>query len=819
MRKRLLLVPLLFSACAPSASDVDVDVGSTGAPIVGTPIEHPTGFVGIPAMVASGSWSDAPYAATGSSSVHGLTYTNGADLASGPIPVATTDPTTWIARARGGSEWANESTPAFDSRLRAAWEAGVGHLANIDESTLDLLKKDLATLGVTVTKKPVAREALGYDPDQVRWLRSQYAPNGKTSTWGPIQQKYEYSSPDVTAAVRQRGARLYCAARRAADVQAANPGSVVMGEQVALPLTIFGTRIDIGVVQATFAIDAPKKFTGGGPGVIAPADGAQAFVVPLLAGIRAIPIRGLPLIPEFPELRHPIALVGGDSQVVSPQANETILDGVIPGFCWFGTCTKPRPSYVSASRKTWETATHADALLTASAGLDWTTGEIPVMTFGFGQVNVAFGADLAIGERQVGNDRVLQPALSTWSPLVRPDLPPTPAAWGMYNDSSWGIDSYHLGTSPTPPYLILMNGGAPWTPSTSSASLLRAYENDDRHIATQSRLGVQASIIARGGAKISVLDLTLQGTGKIEGSIQLKHDLRNGLSQLQTVPSDPSIHPDVYPFDNLLVTPKTSATVTLGLTVTLNIKADFGIKKIDHTVTLLDPKTSKTWGDKPWDEDRRMRLGTGSDYAWAGDLAQQSWSMAHLPNSPTFDSFDRTVDACLADMTTPPSAPPPCPSKPGTGTVPAAQICVVMTPDHSLGFDGGFGTNYEWGPDVCTDPVGRAALMTTDPAVRACYQSLLQYVCSPVSRPLDGITGRSHVLRPDSGSVSTDASLATAMKACLDAFPTWPAGDVINRHMSFAACDATGRLLSKEETFSAEGSSTEPPAVKNGSCL
>lgn len=799
------------------------DLGSSTAAIVGaTPVSTGTGTFAIPSLGVSGSWKDSSYTETSNGTVHGLTYTNGADLVAAPVDQ--TNPTetelaSWVARSRGGTEWKHESTPAFEGYLRSAWNAGIAHLANLDSAKLKTLQSDLAGLGVAVTLKPEVKHAVPYAPTQTRWLRNQYAPNGKTSSWGPIQAKYEYTTPSTTAAVRQRAARLYCAARKAADVQAANPSSVMMGEQVALPLTIFGQRVDLGVVQATLAIDRPKKFTGGSAGVAAPSDGAQAFLVPLLAGVHAIPVRGIPLVPEFPELRHPIALVGGDSQVVSPQADESILTGTFPALCFFGTCTSPKPTYTTAPRKTWETATHTDALMTANAGLSWSTGKIPVMRFSFGKVDIEFVSSLDVGTPAVADDRALKRTHPAWSPLARPDQPTTPADWGAYNDSAWTIDSYYLGTSPTPPFFATLAAN-PWATSLSSATLMRLYENDDRHLVTQSALGIGAKLYGGGEADIAGLHLSLTGIGSVNGSIQLKHDLRDGVSAVQTIPSDPSLHADLYPFDNLLVTPKTSATVDIGLEVSLRMSADLGFAKLDHRVKLLDPKASKTWGDKPWEEKRRLRLGTGSDFAWASDLAQASWSMAHLPNTAAFSSFERTVDACLADETTPPSAPPPCPAKPGSGTVPSAEICVVMTPDHTSGYYGGFGTDAEWGADVCADPVGRANLMSADPMIRACYRSLLQYACSPVSRALDAVKGRAHVLRTDSASGTVDGGLVEAIKACLTAFPTAPGyeGDVVNRYMTFAACDASGRLLSKEETFSVAGSPGEPSPVGDGSC-
>src|SRR5262249_20447528 len=134
----------------------------------------------------------------------------------------------------------------------------------------------------------------------------------------------------------------------------------------------------------------------------------------------------------------------------------------------------------------------------------------------------------------------------------------------------------------------------------------------------------------------------------------------------------------------------------------------------------------------------------------------------------TYDSFGaQSVDACLGDATPNPLTPPPCKNDPAPTSTAQGYVCAY---GHEAVADIGFGTAAQWAT-ACTNPSATAAAMAggTGAAFYSCYQQLISYLCSPVSKAVStGPVGVSHKLDL-SATTSTDARLANAITACMAA--------------------------------------------------
>jgi hypothetical protein len=104
---------------------------------------------------------------------------------------------------------------------------------------------------------------------------------------------------------------------------------------------LFGQNIDLLAVEPTLVLDGPLPYLGGPPrcpidqtqdcskGL--PNDGAQAFMIPFLLGTQITP---LSLLPPLQEIRVSVAIVTGETEVLTPTGtsfNETTCQTVTHG--------------------------------------------------------------------------------------------------------------------------------------------------------------------------------------------------------------------------------------------------------------------------------------------------------------------------------------------------------------------------------------------------------------------------------------------------------------------------------------------------------
>ncbi|HSR99523.1 MAG TPA: hypothetical protein VLM79_20865 [Kofleriaceae bacterium] len=801
----------LVAACQtdlePRSGDDTPDTASIAAPLVvaTAPYRNNSPWSIVPDLGVRGSAPSADPLATDAWSIHEATFSNGRDSnAPGAATAAI-----WYPLA-GGVDWAQfESAPAFAGDLGAAVGAAsssLGHLTDLSWLA-SVLNSFPLPIHAVVTSTPDGFH--GWAPVQARWLRSQYAVTSSANT----MTQQVYADPALGGEIRERGARLYCAARRAQFEQEARPSSITMGRQVALALSILGQEIDLGVIEPTFTLDGPQRFTAGGA-----ADGAQAFAIPMLLGTALTPIDGIGL-PGFGELRTPLVLVAGDTEVASAVAPVSMHTGDRPFCNPFGGCGTT-PTFSTVSPRDYLTVTHAGAAVSRSAQLTVTVPDTPIFTLGVLTLFLNGSGTLTIGSGGAAtpiDDRLLAgvpsgwPAasrsgglsVSPWSPLYR------------YDDEPWSpvfdVDAVLGGT---PAFALPVAGGGAML-GTSDPMLLRALADDDHHLATDTSVELHVGGGATIGFSLGVAAFTLTGGGDVHVGFGQETHVRDGVLDLMG-------NGDGYPMTALTVAPSTHTSVGATFNVTLRIQVPIPFDPIDEPITIVRTSTGTGWGSSPWPQANRALIATGSQY---GDPTYQPWAVSHLPSSttpatspdyPIFDSFSQDVRECLADTRS--YAPVPTGCQPTAhGSTPHGNLCVFTG---SRPIDGwiGNGAAAAWA-GACSDiPSHVDAILpgATAPQKR-CYRDVLSALCLPASREQDwhGQHGIARIIDMVNPNIAIDALSGE----CASAFAPTGAAATFNRIFEFGVCDDGARMLEPTDVITATPTPPGTPApVTPGTC-
>lgn len=389
-----ILAAALFVAGAgglPARGEVDLAV----------PYEGPAKSGSLPLLDVDGVLFDAPPSAVGATSVHGGRFTLFSDTTAPPgldavCPDLLPKPFDTEAAPALALHW-NEALAEADASVSKLDGGSVQDFFDAFETAIEYLGGD-----VDVKTGPTTQRCVSWQPVQGRFLRSQWMTSGLQVPWKPSKFYAYHQQPTPFRELRERGARLYCAARTAQFAQGDAPHS--MGERVGFSVNVLGATVDFLVVEPTMVLDGPERFTGDGA-----ENGAQAFGVPMLLGTRITPIRGLPL-PGFREVRVPVSLVTGDTEVRNASESGPVFMGSDFQCSW-----KSTPPYVVCAfiprfetkyREDHLTITHLDALRTAQK-YSTITGETEVMRIGPVAVELGFGVEYFFGVATPGNDRVL----------------------------------------------------------------------------------------------------------------------------------------------------------------------------------------------------------------------------------------------------------------------------------------------------------------------------------------------------------------------------------------------------------------------------
>jgi len=781
--------------------------------VAAAPYRNDSPYSYLPDLGTSGFGAAGAPTATDASSIHEPTFSNGVTSKAAPLA----DRTAWHTIAAGGpgGSWTQfESAPTFASDLGAA-ESDADAVMAADDSQLADIKSFLDLLPLAIhTDTSTSQSFVGWAAEQARWLRSAYV---VTSSTGAMTNEV-YTDPSFGNEIRDRGARLYCAARAAAFNQAST-GQASMGQQAAASFTLFGQKIQLGVIEPTFRLDVPKKHIA--------SSGTQTFEVPFQIGAQVTPIGGLGL-PSFPELRYPVSLITGDTEVASALPAQKLHTGDFL-FCFPGSSCTKLATYTTASPKDYLTVTHADGVRSRTATLATHSDEIPLFSIGAFTVTFHLGGDIHVGSptAPVPDDRLLQ-GIPSWWPLVSRAGEQSPAPWPGYNydTEAWSpgasLDAAPGAASP----FYLSGAGTSLSFGPSDPLLMRTLADDDHHFQASTGLGLFGTVTGKFPFNLGIAALELRGDGTISVDGNLNMDVRDGEMAMAYVPAPNTPPAAAIPMTAVTATPSTSATVGVNFVVTLHIVIPLGFTSIDETITFINAGTSKTWAGSPWPQQNRALIATGSSW---GNPRTQPWAVSHLPFSgspsssfpayPVFDSFAQDVDSCLADPKQPPPPPPPCHND-TTSTPPHGNVC-VFSGSWLRTNNVGAGYPAAWAGTCSAIPSHVDAILGTSatPAQKQCYVDALTAICKPTSREQDwnGQHGVAHII--DTLHPATEMDLGALAKECTAAFSPTDPTVTFNKIFEFGACDDGATMIDPGKVLVPDGTPDGvAPPVTTGNC-
>lgn len=805
-----------------SAPPISAPIVSTGHPVLGPALHSPIQ----PLPDVTGQAFGANPFATDPHSIHEGVYSDGLDLSYPPAydfssPANSCPAATPICVWREDATTVpNGSTPDFDTLLGQALDDGfTKELPKLDAGALTSLLDILAQLGANTNTVGPTERFVGWGPERGRWLKNLEFRIKKT----PFLIRY--SDPTLMSSLRERGARLYCAAREAQKHQTTATKS--MGKQVGFSVNLFGQQVDFLTVEPTLVLDGPQPYLDPAaprcpiesPNCTKPPDdGAQAFMVPMLLGTRITPVS---FLPSLPEVRFPVALVTGDSEVVT----HTHEGGGLS--------------------RSYQTITHADALLSTEGG---GTAGVVLPLFTIGPVEVDFGLGLGVGVGQIfSNESTQCPVPQPPPTILLPTLPSNgapandrlltgaPFGWppnregavstynfGSYDEGKWSLGNYTSNIPGNDSFMSFPTSGV----GTSAAlpnwdpMLLRALEDDDRHVWHSSTLGLCAGISATLGVDLPPLIVQLTAGGSLGANVALRHDLRDG--ELAFSPNGAFGTPPAI--GALSVTPSMRANASLTLSVHLKLAIDlvFGtVTIIDADLIHVGPISLASYDSGPWDEKYRFRLGTASSQ---GDPMKQPGVASHLPSDTPFASFPDTVDGCLKSKTPNVPPPPPCGSVPppnGSGP-PHVELCVYAGGPPPSPFGGGVSLP----PNVCANIAGyvAVALPGASHEQQQCLSDQLAFLCKPVSQE-QLFQAQEVVARIFNPKDSTEmGGFSSVVKECaaanLPANATQAqAQTYVQSLFQYGFCDIAATMLDPNHLVGAVGNPNQPPPVQPSSCM
>ncbi len=729
-------------------------------------------------------------------------YTDGTDMASGPV----TSESAWKS-SHAPDTTCGTHAPSYAGKVGQALQAAKTHMV-VDPSevkeSFDTLGYYLEKLGVKLNTGSSVRdtEFYGYAPERSRWLRYQYV---RSSGILPRDQKNSYPEPQELKDLRMQGGRLYCAFKEAHRRQ--NGVTHSMGELPAVSVNILGKKVDFLVVKPTVALGSPAKFTSTGTFSTAP-DGAEAFTVPMAFGTTITPVKGIG-IPGLAELRAPLAMVSGDSEVSQKASYGPVLSSYV-----YSNGTS-KPVFTSVHRKEYQTVVHSDAIFSKGYTAHADTS-FPLMYIGPVKVSTNFALDITAGDAQAWNDRVLEDshpygafpdvertgwnaAMSTaafhdgfWSPYVK-RTPTTFEVLGFQIEPEGETDAFFR--------MPISEIGAMRT---------RALQDDDRHVATSTSLTLEMGLSASLGKSFGPVDVSLTASGNVTGTVTQVHDLRDGLYGQTPHPSKNR----VLAANGVTVRPRTTANATLNpLEVTLHFELSLLFDTIEWTATLLKVKGTNLADydsdeNRAWGESASLRVGVGSE---AGDSMKKPTVLSHLPGGGTYSSFPATVDQCLAEPAPTAPMPPACEAAPASGAPPQAELCAYAVVKAPPGL-------YVPPPptNVCGNVAKHAKDLALGPELEACTKNLLQYLCGSVSREqtvATSTTAVAHVTSSDAAMTELGNLLRTCGNtAQSEGYSSAAIEGWFQELVQFSPCDSTARLIGPDEVFAPAGDPGLAPA-------
>lgn len=714
------LLPLLAGCGAADSSEVE-ELGETEQEVVsvGAPVTGPATIAAAPppTLMFVSPTSSAP-ADTSANSIHEARFSDGIDLGGAP----NTNVATWRTAAIGD---AFMTPPAFAARLDEALAAANAEADAVMTPTS--AEAGLASLfsvfGGSVSSTVTPR-FYGWKTPRARWLSR----SGST----------HYPDPRLFQEARFRGARQYCSARNLQRKQDER-GKISMGERALAALSIFGHTIDLMAVEPTFVLAGPERFTNGGT-----PDGAQSFITPVLLGSKITPIGNIGL-PSMPEVRAPLVFVSADGEVRND------ADFHFP---------------TNTFRKTFQTVTHADAVVAREAVVSGGVSGIPLFTIAVVDVEMSVEVNSKIGVSNIGaGDRALDWNVATTHVFHAPGRPlvnDTSVTGFKYNDSPFRILS---GTpvEPTPVDPDLSTPGIQFFQrtalgelnmgliQTTDPMLARSIQDDDHLLDVEQSVGMKLGLQAGVGFDIpGIIEISVDVGGHLEASGGQKQELR-----------DAEIRENQQLASFLTATPRNNAKANYDVYAKLSFKlGPFGF---DVPIFDTGPQTFAEVNGPAWPENNRVRMG---ESAQMGAPMTQPNVSSHLPMDPAgaFPSFPagNDVNSCLVDTTPNPETPGLCEATPPLGFRPVLNIC------HRAHAPSG----HPFPSNVCAETGAYIDALRASPDINDaqadCIEDMLAFHCQPTSAQIGSNTvSHMSIARPGVDPLDIEAE-ANALLAILN---------------------------------------------------
>ncbi len=825
LRAPLTILPLLVAAACGGAGDERVADHADDIVDPGSPAYGPSSAGDLGPLPVHGWFPQRD--GTGVDLGYNAQYSNGQDLVAAPtgdvfVADLASVGAAWRTKLAGD---AYQSTPA----LRQDVDDALAKMrTDVDLSVLDAggvtaLFDFITALGGPPAVAQKHNSFLGYAPIRARW-RSRELKSGGSGRFAFSYWKKD-PAPHELDELRDRGARVYCAARRARDQQGDNVAS--MGEQVGFKTSILGREIDFLVVEPTVVLDAASAYTSRPGRFSQRSDGGQAFEVPMKFGTRITPIRGVGL-PGLPEMRYPVALTMADGEVTTRADRKPTNTG--------NTFTKE-----------YTTAAHGDAIATAFEQI--TAGEgarVILFTTGWLTVDLGLQLDFDLG-RPVTNDAEL--AKARWDErLLKTDgldlgFPGTPGFTGTaafpirtrsgsaqwygprrIHDGAWLLKPA-CGTEfhPCPPWdwSVLEPDGAMNSDFQTKAAAIgpmetRVWQDDDHEVQTRTAMTLTGSVGGHLGIRnIGPFSIALDVVGKLSGTVGQTHVVRDAAwaegpwgGPMRAV-SGVTVRPRTDASVNLLDT-----TADLHLSIYLGW---FGTVTWDaHLFTIPGTNLASydSDSDHAFKEDATLRIGAGSSVG--ADKRRAPDVSLHLPGPTEVASFTggNDVDSCLAEPPDTRRTPDTCKAKPTDGAPVRANLCAY--------------TFAQLPPGLCADIPRAVAALGASGDMATCWSQYLSFLCEPTSYFAGGIL--SHIV--DDGDMAhltaNLTKLAEVERTCVNAaVPN--TGDKAVDHAAakvfmdsffkLAVCDASGQPIGDAGLITSVGDPSKTPTpTAAGTC-
>lgn len=678
--------------------------------------------------------------------------------------------------------------PALATRLDEAQKQLIAQ--GTTQNDFQLVLNTLRTLFPTQTHTNPEQHFVSYRPERARWLTEEY----QGSEGGKYPENPGYNE------FRQRGSRLYCAVKNASEEHEKNPSSRIMGKKSLIDFRLLKQHIQMMTVEPTLTVQKPQRFDSGTK------DGAQAFLLPFLAGVRLTPI---PHLGTLQEMRVPVVALTTDSEVNN-------------SYTW------QAPDYYQK----WTTATNLMKFSSSSYESKIETADLTLFTVGPVTIraNLGLNAGVTSCAEQAGYEdckknpetnvgRLLQGSqVDLKSPITALAAPgrglrtkkpeygwsnddtKRAAMPGDFSDAPWTVNLANwYASTPTAPLEF------PFQMTLPDPLAMRMLQDNDKSLSVVTNYGLSLTLSGNLGLKLPetatsddfYVEVLANLKVKTTFSTSIVHRFREQ-EELQARMHFVDQSNDEFEGEMLSGSPLTAFTVTPGVqSEPLKFELGGGVKINIHIPWLGTLGTSVNVMSNPlqpepgpadwWTERNRLRLIT----AQSVEGKPISNLVSHLPHTNWFETFENQA-SCGAAQTVTPTAPPRCggvaPTPQGVPNIPLCFAARVR----------------ELGPDQQDDPAP------------ACYAAITPFLKSGTFREQQykGDTWIARVLPANDDILKA----SQAVLACAEQYRAKGRPNEVTSAYTFVTCDSTGAIDDQPISITTNPIAGAAPNDQNSAC-